>query len=85
MASDAEPKGDDQAVIEQAERMLAGQAAITLDEASNRIRLYARFRDLRPVDVCQAVLDDTVRLLTIQESDKLARRTARSDRPSSPG
>jgi hypothetical protein len=84
MASDAEPSGDEQAVIEQAERMLAGQAAITRDEASNRVRLYARFRDLRLVDVCQAILEDTLRLLTIQESDKLARRTAASDPPTSP-
>ena len=44
MAFDAEPRSDEQAVIEQAERMLAGQAAITRDEASNRVRLYARFR-----------------------------------------
>jgi hypothetical protein len=53
-------KGDEQGVIEQAERMLAERAAITLDEACNRIRLYARFRDLRLMDVCQAVLRDTL-------------------------
>jgi hypothetical protein len=85
MPSDAQLKGHEPGVIEQGERLLAEQAAITLDEASNRIRLYARFRDLRLVDVCKAVLDDTVRLLTVRENDDLTRRTADLDREARPG
>jgi ANTAR domain len=75
MASDEQPRPTEREIIDQAERTLALQAAISLDEASGRIRLYARFRDLRLVDVCQAILSDTVHLLTMRENENLARRT----------
>ena len=57
------PSTDPHTIVEQAERIVAEQAGITHAEASIRISLYARFRDLQVVDVCQGVIDGTIRLL----------------------
>jgi hypothetical protein len=77
MAGDRQPQGpsdDEQAIIDQAERMLAEQADITVSEASRRIRRYARFNELQPIEVSQAILRNAVRLLTIRENINLLRR-----------
>ena len=71
-------------MIEQAERTLAEQAAISHGEAASRIKRYANFNDRRLVDVCEAILDGSVRLLTLRESDNLDRRSAGSDRLADP-
>jgi hypothetical protein len=72
MACEKRTKLTNQEFIQNAGKTLGRQAAITLEGTSNRICLYARFGDLRPIDVCQAILDDTVRRLTMQENEKLA-------------
>jgi hypothetical protein len=75
---------DLQAFIEQAERMLADQADISLGEASRRITRYARFNDLSLVDVSRGILADRIRLLTIRENESLEGRAGGgSARPAS--
>jgi hypothetical protein len=75
---------EEQAVIEQAERTLAEQADISHGEALRRIERYANFNDLRLIDVCEAILDGTVHLLTIRESANMNRRSADSDHEADP-
>lgn len=64
----------EQALIEQAGRMLAGQADVALGEAYRRMTRYARFNDLPLLSVSRGILADTIRLLTIRESDLLEDR-----------
>ena len=71
-------------MIEQAERTLAEQAEISHGEAASRIKRYANFNDRRLVDVCEAILDGSVRLLTLRESDKLNRRSGQAEVPEEP-
>jgi hypothetical protein len=75
---------DEQAVIEQAERILSEQADITLGEASKRMTRYARFNDLPLIDVSRGIVSDTVRLLTIRENDNLANRPGGGPDPRPP-
>jgi GAF domain/ANTAR domain len=62
------PALDDQLVVEQAKGVLAGRAGVSIDEAFDRIRRYARHHDLDLVSVCHDIVDGTLTLVTSVEA-----------------
>jgi len=72
---DPRPTNSDQAVVEQAKGMLAGQAASTVNEAFLRIRRYAQHHHLPVERVCRDILSGSLNLLTWQERSHQDTRT----------
>lgn len=70
---------EEQALLEDAERTVAEQAETTIDQAFWRIHRYARFHELSLSDVSRAVLNGSVRLLTVREDDNLTQRARGPD------
>ena len=60
-------------IVEQAKGVLAGHAAIGVDDAFARLRRYARHHDLPLIGVCEEVVAGTLILVTISET-RSARR-----------
>jgi hypothetical protein len=57
----------EQIIMEQAKGMVAGLAAITVDEASVRIHRYAQHHNLSAAGVCHDIVSGTLKLVTFQE------------------
>ena len=70
----ARPLLDDQLLVEQAKGVLAGRAGVSIDEAFDRIRRYARHHNLELVAVCHDIIDGTLRLVTFDEASLKRRR-----------
>jgi hypothetical protein len=77
-ASAHKPRTDPHTIVEQAERIVAERAGISVAEASIRISLYTRFHDLQLVDVCHGIIDGTISLLHYGER---RRQPPSTDRP----
>jgi AmiR/NasT family two-component response regulator len=53
---------DSRVLIEQAKGLLAGEHEITVDEAFERLRHHARLHNIRLATVCEAVVNQGLRI-----------------------